>query len=72
VPDSPADVLYRHDTASALTAASRSGGSAVLLRPVPESLVRSLAAGGEKMPRKSTSFGPKPRNGLVLRTFDAG
>ena len=28
------------------------------------------AAHGEKVPRKSTSFGPKPRTGLVLRTFE--
>ena len=27
------------------------------------------AAHGERVPRKSTSFGPKPRTGLVLRTF---
>jgi uncharacterized protein (DUF1015 family) len=72
VPDSYTDVLYRHDTASALAAASRSGGTAVLMRPVPESVVRWLAAAGQMMPRKSTSFGPKPRNGLVLRTFEAG
>ena len=27
------------------------------------------AENGERMPRKSTSFGPKPRTGLVMRTF---
>ena len=31
--------------------------------------VISIAAHGERVPRKSTSFGPKPRTGLVLRTF---
>jgi uncharacterized protein (DUF1015 family) len=34
--------------------------------------VLELAAEGVRMPRKSTSFGPKPRTGLVLRTFDTG
>jgi hypothetical protein len=29
-----------------------------------------IAAHGERVPRKSTSFGPKPRTGLVLRVFD--
>jgi uncharacterized protein (DUF1015 family) len=27
---------------------------------------------GERVPRKSTSFGPKPRTGLVIRTFAQG
>jgi uncharacterized protein (DUF1015 family) len=31
--------------------------------------VRAVAENGERMPRKSTSFGPKPRTGLVMRTF---
>ena len=33
-----------------------------------ETVIR-IAAQGERVPRKSTSFGPKPRTGLVLRTF---
>jgi len=32
--------------------------------------VLQIAADGVRMPRKSTSFGPKPRTGLLLRTFD--
>jgi uncharacterized protein (DUF1015 family) len=32
--------------------------------------VRALAEAGARMPRKSTSFGPKPRSGLVLRDLD--
>ena len=31
--------------------------------------VRAVAENGERMPRKSTSFGPKPRTGLVLREW---
>ena len=48
----------------------RAGGTAVLLRPVSVGDVMAVAATGERMPRKSTSFGPKPRTGLVLRLLD--
>jgi hypothetical protein len=34
--------------------------------------VYAIAAQGERVPRKSTSFGPKPRTGLVVRTFAEG
>jgi uncharacterized protein (DUF1015 family) len=37
---------------------------------VPFGIVRDIALLGERVPRKSTSFGPKPRSGLVLRGFD--
>ena len=66
-----ARVRYVHDAAGALRAAARSNGIAVLLTPVDVSDVLAVAARGERMPRKSTSFGPKPRTGLVLRLFDA-
>jgi hypothetical protein len=39
----------------------------VLSRPIPFDVVLARAARGERVPRKSTSFGPKPRTGLVLR-----
>ena len=65
-----ADVSYHHDAGAALRAAVRGGGLAVLLAPVTVESVLDLAADGVRMPRKSTSFGPKPRTGLVLRTFD--
>jgi uncharacterized protein (DUF1015 family) len=45
------------------------GGTAVISNPVPFETVIQIAARGERVPRKSTSFGPKPRTGLVLRTF---
>jgi uncharacterized protein (DUF1015 family) len=64
-------VRYVHDRDAALRGAARSGGTAVLLRPVPVEQVLAIAATGERMPRKSTSFGPKPRTGLVLRLIDA-
>jgi uncharacterized protein (DUF1015 family) len=31
--------------------------------------VVELAAAGHRMPRKSTSFGPKPRTGILLRSL---
>jgi uncharacterized protein (DUF1015 family) len=31
--------------------------------------VYEVASLGRRVPRKSTSFGPKPRTGLVLRLF---
>ena len=69
--DDAADRIgYVHDAEHAVSAARRHGGVAVLLRPVPVEVVAELAARGERMPRKSTSFGPKPRTGLVLRLLD--
>ncbi|MBB0244880.1 DUF1015 family protein [Streptomyces alkaliphilus] len=67
VPDSAESIRYLHDQDSALAAAARAGGTAVLMRPVAERTVRELAEQGVTMPRKSTSFGPKPATGLVLR-----
>lgn len=69
--DSAAHVSYIHDTAATVEKAERDGGTAVLMHPVREDVVRELARQGVTMPRKSTSFGPKPASGLVLRTLDA-
>ncbi|MER7901081.1 DUF1015 domain-containing protein [Streptomyces sp. NPDC096046] len=67
--DSPAHVAYIHDTAATVEKAERDGGTAVLMHPVREEVVRDLARQGVTMPRKSTSFGPKPATGLVLRAL---
>ncbi|MEV0692129.1 DUF1015 domain-containing protein [Streptomyces sp. NPDC050388] len=67
--DSPTHIAYIHDTAATVAKAERDGGTAVLLHPVREEVVRDLARQGVTMPRKSTSFGPKPASGLVLRAF---
>ncbi|MFH9014206.1 DUF1015 domain-containing protein [Streptomyces sp. NPDC017943] len=68
--DSPDRIAYIHDTAATVEKAERDGGTAVLLHPVREEVVRDLARQGVTMPRKSTSFGPKPATGLVLRALD--
>jgi uncharacterized protein (DUF1015 family) len=71
VRDNVRDVLISHDAAEAARMAADAGGTAVICNPMPLAAVMDIAAHGEQVPRKSTSFGPKPRTGLVLRTFDA-
>lgn len=65
--DTVETVGYEHDVDAALTAARRTHGTAVLLNPTPVTSVAAVAAGGERMPRKSTLFTPKPRTGLLIR-----
>ncbi|MEU5433517.1 DUF1015 domain-containing protein [Streptomyces sp. NPDC020719] len=69
IPDTPEHIMYIHDSAAAVEQAERRGGTAVLIHPVREEIVRDLARQGVTMPRKSTSFGPKPATGLVLRSL---
>lgn len=69
IPDTPGHIAYIHDTDAAVAKAERDGGTAVLMHPVREEVVRDLAEQGVTMPRKSTSFGPKPATGLVLRSL---
>ena len=71
IKDNEHDVLISHDAEEAVRLAVDTGGTAVLSNPMALAAVTDLAAQGERVPRKSTSFGPKPRTGLVLRTFDA-
>jgi uncharacterized protein (DUF1015 family) len=47
-------------------------GTAVICNPVSPADVYAVAAQGERLPRKSTSFAPKPRTGLVMRTLAGG
>lgn len=68
VADDETGVSFGHDVASTL-AAVRDGGTALLMRPTPAESVLQVARSGERMPRKSTLFVPKPRNGLLLRTY---
>ncbi|MCW2547404.1 MAG: hypothetical protein JWN96_1864, partial [Mycobacterium sp.] len=63
-------VGFRHDLGSAIEAAGTSG-TALLLNPTPVDGVAAVAAAGDRMPRKSTLFTPKPRTGLLIRLLDA-
>jgi uncharacterized protein (DUF1015 family) len=73
VADDDEHVEIHHDAAEALRTAARSADcTAVICPPLPAGVVREVAAHGERVPRKSTSFAPKPRSGLVLRSFALG
>lgn len=63
-------IAYHHRAVDALHRARQSSGVALLLEPARHSDVLTLAAQGEKLPHKSTSFGPKPRTGLLMRLLD--
>jgi len=62
------DIAYSHDLAET-TNAVRNGAAlaAVLLNPTPVEQVDQVAAGGARMPEKSTYFYPKLSTGLLLR-----
>lgn len=62
-------ISYHHTSDQALTAARQQAGMAVLLQPSTTAEVMRTARAGRMMPRKSTSFGPKPRMGLIMRFF---
>jgi uncharacterized protein (DUF1015 family) len=64
--------IVHNDAAAAVAAADEADGTAVICPPMLTADVYALAAQGERVPRKSTSFGPKPRTGLVIRTFAQG
>ena len=70
IKDNERDVLISHDAGEAVRMAREAGGTAVICNPMPFEAVMQVAGHGECVPRKSTSFGPKPRTGLVLRTFE--
>jgi uncharacterized protein (DUF1015 family) len=63
-------VEFHHDVPAAVEAAKASGGSALLLNPTPVADVAAVAAAGDRMPRKSTLFVPKPATGLLIRAFE--
>jgi uncharacterized protein (DUF1015 family) len=70
VQDKDPRVSYHHNAADAVAAASASSGVALLLAPPRLEEVLAIAAQGERMPRKSTSFGPKPRTGVLMRLLN--
>jgi uncharacterized protein (DUF1015 family) len=71
--DQPRVRIVHNDAAAAIRAAGEPpGGTAVICPPMSAAAAFVLAQRGERVPRKSTSFGPKPRTGLVIRTFAQG
>jgi len=66
--DDEQSVRFGYDLDSTLEAVRR-GGTALLLAPTPAASVLAVARQGERMPRKSTLFVPKPRTGLLLRCY---
>jgi uncharacterized protein (DUF1015 family) len=60
-------VGYHHSLDQALHTTARQPGVVIGVRPPQLDHVMSSAARGARLPRKSTSFTPKPRMGLVLR-----
>lgn len=62
-------VGFEHDVPAALARAAATDGTALLLKPTPVEAVSEVAAADDRMPRKSTLFTPKPRSGMVMRTY---
>jgi len=73
IEDDDRSVRAVHDAGAAIEAADEEPvGTAVICSPMSPGQVYQVAALGRRVPRKSTSFGPKPRTGLVLRLFAEG
>lgn len=62
--------MVHDDAAEAVAAARDEKGTAVIVPALRVEQVYAVADRGELTPRKSTSFGPKPRTGLVMRLLD--
>ena len=62
-------MLYVHNPEHAVAEARAHNGVAMLVRPPSVAAVVAAAEQGRTLPRKSTSFGPKPRMGLLMRVF---
>lgn len=60
-------VGYHHSLDQALHTTARQPGIVVAVQPPDLREVMESAARGVRMPRKSTSFSPKPRVGIVMR-----
>jgi uncharacterized protein (DUF1015 family) len=61
---------YHHSVDAALRAATETGGLAFIANPPSAEQVMTAARHGVTLPRKTTSFGPKPRIGFVMRLID--
>jgi uncharacterized protein (DUF1015 family) len=70
IEDDVRSVRAIHDAGGAIRAAdAEPPATAVICGPMSATQVYEVASLGRRVPRKSTSFGPKPRTGLVLRLF---
>jgi uncharacterized protein (DUF1015 family) len=70
IPDTERRLGFVHnDPVAALRAADQADGTAVICTPMSAGDVYAVAGQGELVPRKSTSFDPKPCTGLVMRLF---
>jgi uncharacterized protein (DUF1015 family) len=66
----PADeITFHHALADAVALAGPSQAAVELVAPRMDQVLRS-AVRGVVLPQKATSFGPKPRVGLLFRTLD--
>lgn len=65
----PDSIDHHHGLDEALADAASDRVTVVLTPPRLEQVL-STAARGVRLPRKATSFGPKPRVGLLFRTLD--
>ena len=63
---------YHHSLDQALRTTARQPGIVVAVQPPTVAEVMQTAARGVRMPRKSTSFAPKPRMGVVMRDLRDG
>ncbi|HET9059841.1 MAG TPA: DUF1015 domain-containing protein [Acidimicrobiales bacterium] len=64
------ELTYEHDVPATLAAVGSGAlDAAVLCRPATIDQIAATAAGGDRMPPKTTFFWPKPRTGLVLRRW---
>ena len=61
---------YHHSVDAALRSATETRGLAFIATPPSAEQVMNAARQGITLPRKTTSFGPKPRIGFVLRVVD--
>lgn len=66
----PDTLAYHHALADALALAGPTQAAVELEAPRLDQVL-SIAARGARLPRKATSFGPKPRVGLLFRTLPA-
>lgn len=64
----PEAIAFHHELSDALAVAGPNQAAIELLPPRLDQVL-STAARGERLPQKATSFGPKPRVGLLFRTL---